>query len=121
MTLTRQFQNRNFEVITVSIDTADNEPKALEFLQKQHAALPNRIKRVVAGEGRSTDNYLFTGKVDVLQGVLDAQWEGPVPYTLIVAPGGKIIYRHLGAFDIADVRSKLVDALGPYYNQQTNN
>ncbi len=121
VTLTRQFQNRNFEVITVSIDQPADEPKALKFLERQHAALPNRIKRVVAAEGRSTDNYLFTGKVGELQGLLDAHWEGPVPYTLLVAPGGKILYRHLGILDLAEIRSKLVDALGPYYSQATNN
>ena len=121
VTLTRQFQNRNFEVITVSIDEEADEPKALLFLQKQHAAMPNRVKRVVAAEGRQTDNYLFAGKPDALQQALDPDWPGPVPYTLIVAPGGKILYRHVGAFDLAEVRARLVDVLGPYYNPATNN
>jgi hypothetical protein len=44
-----------------------------------------------------------------------------VPYTMIVAPGGKIVYRHTGAFDLAEVRAKLVEQLGPYYNTKTNN
>ena len=121
VTLTRQLQNRNFEMITVSIDAPKDQPKTLAFLAKQHAALPNRLKRILKDEGRSTDNYLFTGKVEALQQTLDSSWPGPVPYTLIVAPGGKILYRHVGAFDMAEVQGKLVGLLGAYYNPKTNN
>jgi peroxiredoxin len=116
-----QLQNRNFEVISISLDDDSSQSKALQFLQKQHAALPNRLKQVLESEGRSTDNYRFTGRVDSLQKTLDPEWLGPVPYTLIIAPGGKIIYRHLGSIDLAEVRAKLLEQLGPYYNPATNN
>lgn len=121
VTLIRQFQNRNFELITLSIDDAQHRPQALAFLQKQHAALPNRLRRVLRDEDRSTDNYLFTGTPDALQKVLDPEWPGPVPYTLIVAPGGKVVYRHVGDIDLAEVRSVLVNQLTPYYSPVTNN
>jgi peroxiredoxin len=121
VSLTRQLQNRNFEMITISIDKPDDRQKALGFLEKQHAALPNRVKRVVEDEGRSSDNYIFGGKVEELQKSLDAEWPGPVPYTLIVAPGGRILYRKVGSFDLAEVRAKLLAELGPYYNPKTNN
>jgi len=121
VSLIRQFQGRNFELVTISIDEPGDQIRALHFLQRQHAALPDRLKRTLASEGRATDNYLFKGSVDTLQKTLDSQWPGPVPYTLIVAPGGRILYRHLGAFDMADVRAKLVDALGPYYNPAIEN
>jgi len=115
VTLTRQFQIRNFEVITVSVDQAQDERKALRFLQKQHAALPDRLVTVLAGQGRSTDNYRYTGPIDSLPQTLDPEFPGPIPYTLLVAPGGKIIYRHAGAFDLSEMRSKLVQLLGRYY------
>jgi thiol-disulfide isomerase/thioredoxin len=121
VTLTRQFQGRNFEMITLSIDERSDREHALNFLQRQHAALPDRLKKVVAAEGRSTDNYIFDGSVGALQGCLDPEWPGPVPYTLLVAPGGKILYRRLGAIDLAEVRASLVDALGPYYNPAVEN
>jgi hypothetical protein len=38
-----------------------------------------------------------------------------------VAPGGKIIYRHSGPIDLAEVRARLIEQLGPYYNPATNN
>lgn len=121
VTLIRQFQTRNFEVITISMDRPEDSAKALKFLQKQHAALPDRVRRVIGSEGRSTNNYLFSGTPAALQQTLDSDWPGPVPYTLIVAPGGKIVYRHMGAIDLAEVRAKLVGQLGPYYNPATNN
>ena len=115
VTLTRQYQNRNFEMITISIDRSTDQAKALRFLQKQHAALPERVKGLVEKENRTTDDYLFTGRDDALPPALDSEWPGPVPYTLIVAPGGKILYRHVGAFDLTEVRAKLIDQLGEYY------
>jgi thiol-disulfide isomerase/thioredoxin len=121
VTLIIQLQNRNFEMISISLDDETGQAKALQFLQKQHAALPNRLKKILEKEGRSTDNYRFTGKIDSLQKTLDPDWPGPVPYTIIVAPGGKIIYRHSGPIDLAEVRAKLLDQLGPYYNPATNN
>jgi thiol-disulfide isomerase/thioredoxin len=121
VTLTRQFQGRNFELITVSIDAQSDERRALHFLERQHAALPDRLRRTLAAEGRATDNYLFLEKVDSLQKALDPAWPGPVPYTVIVAPGGQVIYRRLGVFDLADVRAKLVDVLTPYYNPAIEN
>jgi len=121
VTLTRQLQNRNFEMITISLDDPKDQLKVLPFLQKQHAALPGRLTRIVEQEGRSTDNYLFNGKADALQKILDPEWPGPLPYTIIVAPGGRIIYRHTGPFNFAEVQAKLVDQLGRYYNPETNN
>lgn len=121
VTLMRQMQNRNFELITITTDDPKMEPQALKFLQKQHAALGNKTARTVRAEGRSTDNYLYTGKTDQLQKLLDPEWPGPVPYTIIVAPGGKIIYRKSGTIDLAEVRAKLIQQLTPYYNIVTNN
>lgn len=121
VTLIRQFQNRNFEVITISMDNAGDRARALAFLRKQHAALPRRVKRVIEDEDRSTDNYLFQGTPEDLQKALDVEWPGPVPYTILVAPGGKILYRHVGEISLADMRSRIVDQLTPYYNPVTNN
>jgi hypothetical protein len=107
--------------MTVSIDDPSDGQRALHFLQRQHAALPDRLGKVVGAEGRSTDNYLFQGTLGDLEKALDPQWPGPVPYTLIVAPGGKVIYRHLGAIDLAEVRAALVDVLSPYYDPAVEN
>jgi hypothetical protein len=38
-----------------------------------------------------------------------------VPYTILVAPGGKILYRYANQIDGAGLSAKIVDELGPYY------
>jgi peroxiredoxin len=115
--LSRRLANRDFELITISVDEPKDEPKVKQFLEKQHAAVPNRVQRSLKREGRNTNNYLYTGAgyEDLLE-ALDHDAPGPVPYTLVVAPGGKILYRHSGQVDFADLQSKLIDVLGPYYN-----
>jgi hypothetical protein len=46
---------------------------------------------------------------------LDAEWQGPVPHTVIVAPGGKVIYRHTGEIDALEVKGVIADYLGRTY------
>ena len=46
---------------------------------------------------------------------LDPAWPGPLPHTVLVAPGGKIVYRHNGQVDSAELLAKIIEQLGPYY------
>jgi peroxiredoxin len=116
VSLSQRFANRDFELITLSMDDPKDQPAAKAFLEKQHAAASNRLQRSLKAEGRTTNNYLFTAaNPDALFQSLDPAAPGPLPYTLIVAPGGKILYRHAGTVDAVELRSKLVDTLGAYY------
>jgi len=116
VSLSRRLGNRDFEFITLSADEPTDQPKALQFLQNQHAATPNRVMRGLKAEGRKTNNYLFTGaSLDAMMAALDPASPGPLPYTLVVAPGGKILYRHSGSVDLDELKAKLIDALGAYY------
>lgn len=116
VSLSRRLGNRDFEFITISADDASDQAKALQFLQTQHAAVPNRVMRGLRSEGRHTNNYLFTGaSVDALMSALDPVAPGPLPYTLVIAPGGKIIYRHSGEVDLDELKTTLINALGAYY------
>ncbi len=46
---------------------------------------------------------------------LDSAAPGPVPHTVLIAPGGKLVYRHTGEFDVLELQAKVLEALGPYY------
>src|ERR1039458_6843554 len=61
VSLSRRLGNRDFELITISVDDPKEQAKVQQFLEKQHAAIPNRVKRSLKSEGRKTNNYLFTG------------------------------------------------------------
>jgi peroxiredoxin len=120
VSISRRLANRDFELITISVDDAKDQAKVQKFLEDQHAAVPNRVQRSLKSEGRQTNNYQFTGgDLAALLHALDPEAPGQVPYTIVVAPGGKIIYRRAGEVDFADLRSKLIDALGPYYTPST--
>jgi peroxiredoxin len=112
----RRFANRDFELITISVDDAKDEAKAKAFLERQRAAVPNRVQRSLKAEGRTTNNYLFTGaNTDALMTAIDSQAPGPVPYTVVIAPGGKILYRKSGEIDVDELQAKILDTLGVYY------
>jgi peroxiredoxin len=101
--MNRMYRGRDFQFISISADDPDNKEKALKFLQKQQA---------------SNVNYIFS--VDDKYKLIDAidpQWEGALPYTLIIAPGGKIVYSQQGAIDAFEVKKKIVDnpVIGRYY------
>ena len=46
---------------------------------------------------------------------LDEKWEGPLPHTVIIAPGGKVLYRNTGGIDPLEVKRVIVDYLGRTY------
>jgi peroxiredoxin len=118
VSIARRLSNRDFELITISIDDPKDEAKVKQFLENQHVASPNKTKRSVEAEGRKTNNYLFTeADTETLVKALDSAWPGPVPHTVVIAPGGKIVYRHTGEADIAELQAKLVEELGPYYSK----
>jgi len=114
--LSRRLNNRDFEIVTLSIDDPKEQPKVLKFLEARHAATPNRTKRSLQREGRATNNYLYAGaSTDALAQALDPAWTGPVPHTVILAPGGKVLYRRTGQLDVEELKNKALEALGPFY------
>lgn len=116
VTLSRRMERRNFEIITISIDDPRRAKQVSSFLQKQHAAVPPLDLASVRGEGRQTNNYLYAGGgTDALVQALDPHWPGPLPYTIVVAPGGEIVYRCSGAVDVEALQSQIVDRLGVYH------
>jgi peroxiredoxin len=101
--INRMYRRRDFEFVTVSADEPGKKDKALKFLQGQMA---------------SGTNYIFhiDDKYKLIEAI-DPKWQGALPYTLVVAPGGKIIYAKEGAIDPAALKKAIVDdpAIGRYY------
>ena len=118
VSLSRRMSNRDFEVITLSVDDPKEQSKVLAFLERQHAAASNRLQRSLKAEGRKTNNYLFTGaNTEALFKALDPEAPGPVPYTVLIAPGGKVFYRHAGEFDATELQAKVLDQMGLFYEK----
>ncbi len=101
VTMNRMYRNRDFELVTISADSADDKDKALDVLKKKQVA---------------ATNYLFEGDDKYkLMDAVDEKAEGPVPHTVLVAPGGKVLYRTSGPCDALAIKRAIVDYLGRTY------
>jgi thiol-disulfide isomerase/thioredoxin len=100
--LQRWYGARNFEFVSVSADKPEHENKALAFLKE----VPSPIK-----------NYLFDGNSYELIEAIDPDWNGALPYTLLVEPGGKKVFAYQGVVDQLELRRAIVEhpLMGRYY------
>ncbi|NNE90822.1 MAG: redoxin domain-containing protein [Verrucomicrobiales bacterium] len=112
----RQFETRGFDMITISTDDPGQIDAAGKLLKRVHAAMPKMTEASVKEEGRKTNNYLFDGSTDALAEALDSEWQGPIPHTVLIAPGGEIIFRQSGEIDADELRRKIVKQLGRWYS-----
>jgi thiol-disulfide isomerase/thioredoxin len=119
--VSRRMGLRNFELITVSTDLPDDRDRALAFLDKFRAALPKKLAPTLKKEGRTSNNYLFTDPdIDALITALDPQWSGAQPHTVLVAPGGEIVFRHTGKISEQQLVDVVLDQMSPYYQPQAH-
>jgi len=101
VTIHRMYRGRDFEFITVSVDSPKTKDRAISFLKKHQA---------------SCRNYLYNSKNRyALMEAVDMQSPGGIPYTILVKPGGEIIYRHLGMINPLEVKRTIVGHLGRTY------
>jgi peroxiredoxin len=93
--INRMFNARDFELITISADEPSKKEKVHDFLKKKQAA--NR-------------NYIFTGdnKYKLIEAV-DPNWQGALPYTVLVEPGGKIVYAKQSTIDPLLMKKTIVE------------
>lgn len=86
----RMYKQRDFDLVMVSANMPDEKPGVLKMLERQHAT------------GR---NLLFgSTETQELQTAFNAKWEAGVPYTVLLAPNGKILYEEQGEVDILKLR-----------------
>jgi peroxiredoxin len=101
VTMHRTYRTRGFELVTISLDDVAKKDRALKVLQEDHA---------------SGINYIYSADdKDALANALDKEWAGPIPLTLLIAPGGKVIYRHTGQIDPLELKKAIVGYLGRTY------
>jgi thiol-disulfide isomerase/thioredoxin len=112
----RKFGLRDFEFISISIDDPGTIGEVKAFLEKNNAVVPDKLKPSLKAEGRKGNAYVFQGTShDDLIKALDPEWPGPIPHTLVVAPGGEVIFRHNGEIDGDELRAKILEFMGRFY------
>ena len=84
------FRRRDFDLVTVSTNYPDEKAGVLKILQQQHASSRNL-------QFASEDTY-------AMQAAFDTKWDAGVPFTMAIAPGGKVLYQRQGEVDIYELR-----------------
>ena len=101
VTINRMYRNREFELVTISADAPQDQARVLDVLKKKQV---------------SATNTLFAGNDKYkLMDVVDEKSSGPVPHTLLIAPGGKVLYRKSGENDMLEIKRAIVRYLGRTY------
>jgi len=101
VTMQRMYGARDFEFISISTDGIKKKEKVLGFLKNKGAA---------------TKNYLYSAedKYQLIESV-DKNWSGAIPYTLLIAPGGEIVYSHEGIIDPLEVKKEIIKKIGRFF------
>jgi thiol-disulfide isomerase/thioredoxin len=96
ITINRMYApRRDFEFISISADDPAKKDRVLQSLKKNQA---------------SNKNYLFSidDKYKLIEAI-DPNWQGALPYTILVEPGGKIVYGKQGPINPAEMKKIIVE------------
>ncbi len=101
--LQRMYGDRDFEFISISADSPDKEEKVLKFLQAKYSAIPNFLFS-------KDDKYALVEAVD-------KNWNGALPYSILVEPNGKVVWSHQGEVDFHALKQVIVNhpMMGRFY------
>jgi hypothetical protein len=79
----------------------DEQAGVLRFLQKKHA---------------TSRNLLFSSTDTVeLQKAFDPAWDSAVPYTILLSPEGKVLYKEMGSVDVLELRRTILANVASEY------
>ncbi len=90
----RMYRNRGFDFVSVSSNDPEEKPQVIEFLQKYHS---------------SSTNYQFaTSDTFDLQADFDPAMPAAVPFTVLIAPNGDVLFQQLGELDFLKLRRAIL-------------
>jgi peroxiredoxin len=97
----RMYSVRDLELVTVAANLPDEKPSVQRILDKMHA---------------TSRNLLFSSDdTAAMQAAFDPAWQSAVPYTVLLAPGGKVLYQQQGEVDILELRRTILANLPAEY------
>lgn len=107
----RMYGMRDLELVTVAANLPDEKNTVMRVLEKMHA---------------TSRNFLFdSNDTAALQAAFDPKWESAVPFTVLIASDGKILYQKQGTVDILELRRTILanlpsdyDGFNKYWSEQ---
>jgi peroxiredoxin len=98
----RMYSDRDLSLVTVSVNMPDEQASVLRFLQKKHATSRNLL-------------FSSTDTAD-MQKAFDPTWDSAVPYTILLSPDGKVLYKQLGSADVLELRRIILANVASEYS-----
>ncbi|MBK6930538.1 MAG: redoxin family protein [Saprospirales bacterium] len=101
--LQRMYGARDFEFVSLSADASGKKEKVQEFLRNKQSAVSNHLFS-------EEDKYALIRAVG-------HGWNGALPFTLLVEPGGKVVWQQQGEVDFLALKRAIVEhpLMGRYY------
>jgi peroxiredoxin len=93
----RMYRKRAFDLITINTNPPADAPAVLEYLKKEYASSQNR--------------QFATPDRAAHQAAWGARWNLAQPLTMVIAPGGEVLYQKEGRIDILEVRRHILAAM----------
>lgn len=91
------YRSRDFEFVSVSVDTPEVEAAVKEFLENVDSGIRNL--------------QVDTDDVYGVMAAFDPSWDSGIPFTMVIAPDGEIIFSHAGEVDILELRRTILGHL----------
>jgi glutathione peroxidase-family protein len=109
--LTKDYSNKGVAVAAIM----PNDPQSIRLDELGYTDMGDSFAEMKRRAARKHFNfpYLYDGKTEAV----DPKWQGALPYTLLVEPGGKIVYAKEGPVDPSELKKTIVDnhLIGRYY------
>lgn len=101
--LQRMYGGRDFEFVSISADKPSIGDKVLKVMKEKKSAVKNY-------HFSQDDKYALIEAVD-------PEWNGALPYTILVEPNGKVVWSYQGDVDFLELKRAIVDhpMIGRYF------
>ena len=93
----RMYRKRAFDLVTINTNGPAQASAVLAFLKKQYASSQNK--------------QFATDDRAGLQAAWGEKWNPSAPLTMVIAPGGEVLYKKEGKIDILEVRRTILAAM----------
>jgi len=96
------YRRRDFQMVSVCVDPFSETQQVTALLKERRASFPNYIADVDKSR---------------LEALIGSKWQGALPVTLVIEPGGKIVFQKQGKFDPIELKKAIVNdpTIGRYY------
>ena len=95
--INHMYRGRAFEFVTVAANFPDEKADVLDVLEKAHCSAKNLI-------------FANEHKYPLME-AFDPHWNAALPYTMLIAPGGEVLYKEQGPVNAMELKRAIVRAL----------